>query len=176
VALADPGREVYVMVGDGSFLMMSSEIVTAVQEGVAFTVVLVDNHGFGSIGNLSTALGSDGFGTRYRQRTGEGEPGGTGGFDGPHVELDLVAMAAGMGARAVRAQSVGELEQLLAGAREEQSRPTVIVVECDPALRPVPGYDAWWEVPVAEVSEMPAVQAARAEYETQRARRPLSPA
>lgn len=175
VALADPGRDVFVMVGDGSWLMMGSEVVTAVQEGVAFTIVLVDNHGFGSIGSLSESLGSAGFGTRYRHRTGDGTPGGDGGFSGSVLTLDHCAIARGMGANATRAASIAELEQALADARSVTDRPTVIVVECDPALRPVPGYDSWWDVPVAEVSQMPSVRAARSSWEQARtARRPLA--
>lgn len=169
VALADPDRDVFVMVGDGSWLMMSSEIVTAVQEGIGFTVVLIDNHGFGSIGALSTSLGSGGFGTRYRYRTGDGEPGGTGGFDGEPLPVDLAANARSMGAHVVACTTVAELEQALQTSREVRDRPVVLTIETDPALS-VPGYDAWWDVPVAEVSTMPAVGEARQNYEQQRLR------
>ena len=68
VKMAAPDREVYVLVGDGSYLMMAQEIVTAVQEGIKLTIVLLDNHGFASIGGLSESVGSGGFGTRYRYR------------------------------------------------------------------------------------------------------------
>ena len=150
VKLADPGREVLVMVGDGSWLMMSSEIATSIQEGVRLTVVLVDNHGFGSIGGLSRSLGSEGFGTAY---------------DRP---LDLAANAASLGAHGVRVESIAALRVALAEARAAD-RTTVIVVECDPG-RGVGSYESWWDVPVAEVSTMPAVAAARADYERERAR------
>jgi 3D-(3,5/4)-trihydroxycyclohexane-1,2-dione acylhydrolase (decyclizing) len=164
VAIADPDRDVYVMVGDGSWLMMSSEIVTAVQEGIGFTVVLIDNHGFGSIGALSTSLGSDGFGTRYRMRTGHGEPGGSGGFDGEPIPLDLAATARGMGAHVVECSTIPDLETALAETRDIRNRPVVLTIETDPSIG-VPGFDSWWDVPVAEVSDMPAVQQARADYE-----------
>jgi len=150
VKLADPGREVLVMVGDGSWLMMSSEIATSIQEGVRLTVILVDNHGFGSIGGLSRSLGSEGFGTAYNR------------------PVDLAANAASLGARGVRVESIAALRVALAEARAAD-RTTVIVIECDPG-RGVGSYESWWDVPVAEVSTMPAVAAARADYERERAR------
>jgi 3D-(3,5/4)-trihydroxycyclohexane-1,2-dione acylhydrolase (decyclizing) len=154
VKMADPGREVLVLVGDGSWLMMSSEIATSIQEGVRLTVVLVDNHGFGSIGGLSRSLGSEGFGTAY---------------DRP---VDLAANARSLGAHGVRAETIAELRGALAEARGAD-RTTVIVVECDPG-RGVGTYESWWDVPVAEVSTMPAVEQARADYERERTRaRPL---
>jgi 3D-(3,5/4)-trihydroxycyclohexane-1,2-dione acylhydrolase (decyclizing) len=150
VKLADPGREVIVMVGDGSWLMMSSEIATSIQEGARLTVVLIDNHGFGSIGGLSRSLGSEGFGTAYRN------------------PVDLSANARSLGANAVRVETTGELAAALADARSAD-RTTVIVIECDGG-RGVGSYESWWDVPVAEVSTMPAVEQARAGYERERAR------
>ncbi len=150
VKLADPGREVLVMVGDGSWLMMSAEIATSIQEDARLTVVLVDNAGFGSIGGLSRSLGSDGFGTAYDRR------------------VDLVANARSLGAHGVRAETIAELREALRDARRAD-RTTVIVVECDPG-RGVGTYESWWDVPVAETSTMPAVQQARADYERARAR------
>jgi len=150
VKMADPGREVLVMVGDGSWLMMSSEIATSIEEGVRLTVVLVDNHGFGSIGGLSRSLGSEGFGTAYTR------------------PVDLAENARSLGAHGVRVESVAALRVALAEARSAD-RTTVIVVECDPG-RGVGTYESWWDVPVAEVSSMPAVAAARADYERERAR------
>jgi 3D-(3,5/4)-trihydroxycyclohexane-1,2-dione acylhydrolase (decyclizing) len=164
VAMADPERRTIVLVGDGSWLMMSSEIVTAVQEGVAFTVVLVDNHGFGSIGALSTSLGSDGYGTRYRYRSGQVVAGGDGGFSGATLPLDLAATARGMGAHVIECATVAELETALVTADEVTDRPVVVTIETDPSIG-VPGYDSWWDVPVAEVSSMDSVQSARAAYE-----------
>jgi 3D-(3,5/4)-trihydroxycyclohexane-1,2-dione acylhydrolase (decyclizing) len=162
VKLADPDREVLVMVGDGSWLMMSSEIATSVQEGVRLTVVAIDNHGFASIGGLSRSLGSDGFGTAYRARGEDGL------LSGPAVPLDLVENARSLGAIAISAESTDELRAAIRAARTAD-RTTVIVVACDPA-RGVGSYDSWWEVPVAEVSEMAGVQEARGAYEAARER------
>ncbi|HKU61103.1 MAG TPA: 3D-(3,5/4)-trihydroxycyclohexane-1,2-dione acylhydrolase (decyclizing) [Gemmatimonadales bacterium] len=161
VKMAAPDREVYVMVGDGSWLMMSSELVTAVQEGVKLTVVLVDNHGFASIGGLSAALGSQGFGTEYRYRSAAGE------LDGPPLPVDLAANAESLGACVYRVRSVAELDEALGKARR-MDRTVVIQVETDREVR-VGGYESWWDVPVAEVSTMDSVRAARAEYEAARA-------
>ena len=158
VKLADPSREVFVMVGDGSYLMMSSEIVTAIQEDVKLTIVLLDNHGFSSIGGLSESVGSGGFGTAYRARNPE-----TGALDGAMLSVDFVANAASLGARAVRAVTVDDLRSALEAARHSE-RTNVIVVEVDGSVR-VPGYESWWDVPVAEVSEMDPVRRARTAYE-----------
>ncbi len=157
VKMAAPERDVFVMVGDGSYLMMPSEIVTAVQEGIPITIVLLDNHGFSSIGGLSQSIGSGGFGTHYRFRNPE-----TGQLDGDVLPIDYVANARSLGAHAVRVNSIEELEAALEEAKEAD-RVTVIVVEVDREKR-VPGY-AWWDVPIAEVSTMESVQKARAEYE-----------
>ena len=161
VKMAAPDREVYVMVGDGSWLMMSAELVTAVQEGIKLTVVLVDNHGFASIGGLSAALGSQGFGTQYRYRSPEGR------LDGDHLPVDLAANAESLGACVHRVRSIVELDDALGQARRVD-RTVVIRVETDPGVR-VGGYESWWDVPVAEVSTMDSVRAARAEYDAARA-------
>jgi 3D-(3,5/4)-trihydroxycyclohexane-1,2-dione acylhydrolase (decyclizing) len=158
VKMADPSREVYVMVGDGSYLMMSSEIVTSIQEGYKLNIVLLDNHGFSSIGGLSQAVGSGGFGTDYRYRQAK-----TGHLDGERLPVDLVGSAASLGAHAVRATTGDDLARALEEARQ-QDRTTVIVVEVDKEVR-VPAYESWWDVPVAEVSELATVQAAREQYE-----------
>jgi 3D-(3,5/4)-trihydroxycyclohexane-1,2-dione acylhydrolase (decyclizing) len=163
VKMADPHRDVYVMIGDGSYLMMPSEITTSIQEGYKLTIVLFDNHGYSSIGGLSESLGLGGFGTQHRYRNPA-----TGELDGEVLPIDFVANAASLGAHAVRARTREELWKALEEARQ-QDRTTVIVVEVDGATR-VPGYEAWWDVPVAEVSEMPSVQRARAEYEQNRAK------
>jgi 3D-(3,5/4)-trihydroxycyclohexane-1,2-dione acylhydrolase (decyclizing) len=157
VKMADPDADVYVMVGDGSYLMMPSEIVTAIQEGVKITIVLLDNHGFSSIKGLSLSLGSEGFGTEYRYRNPA-----TGRLDGPVLPIDFVANAASLGARAIRATTHGDLRAALEESRRE-TRTTVIVVETDLDHR-VPGYESWWDVPVAEVAEMESVRRARASY------------
>jgi 3D-(3,5/4)-trihydroxycyclohexane-1,2-dione acylhydrolase (decyclizing) len=158
VKMADPAREVYVMVGDGSYLMMSSEITTSLQEGYKLTLVVLDNHGFSSIGGLSQAVGSGGFGTDYRYR----HP-GTGQLDGEYLPVDFAANAASLGAHAIRAVTREDLQRALEEARQ-QERTTVIVIEVDKEAR-VPGYESWWDVPIAEVSESEAVRRARAQYE-----------
>jgi 3D-(3,5/4)-trihydroxycyclohexane-1,2-dione acylhydrolase (decyclizing) len=158
VKLADPAREVYVMVGDGSYLMMSQEIVTAVAEGCKLNIIVLDNHGFSSIGGLSQAVGAGGYGTDYRYRQND-----TGNFDGELLPVDFAANAASLGAHTIRATTHEDLLRALDEARN-QTRTTVIVVEVDKEKR-VPGYESWWDVPIAEVSEIAAVQRARAEYE-----------
>ena len=160
VKMAAPDREVYVMVGDGSWLMMSSELVTAIQEGHKLTVVLIDNHGFASIGGLSAAVGSAGFGTEYRYRTPDGR------LAGDHLPVDLAANAESLGACVLRVSGAAELEAALRDARA-MDRTVVIHVEADREVR-VGSYETWWDVPVAEVSEMEAVQAARRAYEKAR--------
>ncbi len=158
VKMADPAREVYVMVGDGSFLMMSSEIVTSIQEGCKLNIILIDNHGYSSIGGLSQSVGSDGFGTDYRYRNAE-----TGQLDGEPLGVDFAAAAQAMGAYAIRATTFAEFEAALEKIKTV-ARTSVIVIETDKEAR-VPGYESWWDVAVAEVSEMETVRAARAEYE-----------
>ena len=158
VKMADPAREVYVMVGDGSYLMMSSEIITTIQEGHKLTIILLNNYGFSSIGGLSQALGSGGFGTDYRARRAE-----SGQLDGARLEVDFAANAASLGAHVIRAATRDDLTGALQEARR-QERTTVIVMEVDKELR-VPGYESWWDVPVAEVSDMEPVKRAREAYD-----------
>ncbi len=159
--MADPSREVFVMVGDGSYQMMSAEIVTSLQEDYKLTIVVLDNYGFASIGGLSQSLGSGGFGTNYRRRNSR-----SGQLDGDRLELDFQANAASLGAITYRARSEEELVQALKDAAA-QSRTTVIVVEVD-KHQTVPGYESWWDVAVAEESTMETVQAARDNYERAR--------
>ena len=163
VKMAAPDRRVCVLVGDGSYLMMAQEIVTAVQERLALTIVLLDNHGFASIGGLSESVGSAGFGTRYRYRNAA-----TGDLDGDALPVDLAANAASLGARVWRVDTLGAFRDALAEARSEP-RPAVIVVPVDREAR-VGGYESWWDVPVAEVSSRREVQAARDAYEVARRR------
>ncbi len=158
VKMAAPDRDVYVMVGDGSYLMMSSEIITTIQEGYKLIIVLLNNFGFSSIGGLSQALGSQGFGTNYRARQAA-----SGQLDGPRLEIDFAANAASLGAHVIQAGSRDDLERALAEARD-QEHTTVIVMAVDKEVR-VPGYESWWDVPVAEVSEMDSVQQARKGYD-----------
>ena len=159
--LADPTREVYVFLGDGTYLMMPTEIVTSVQEGIKIIIVLVDNHGFASIGGLSRSLGQGGFGTSYKLRGKE-----SGQLDGDTLTVDFVANARSLGAHALKAGTLAELKQALEKAKT-LDRTTVIVVETDPTVG-VPGYESWWDVAVAEVSESESVRHARARYEEAR--------
>ena len=166
VKLAAPERAVYVMVGDGSYLMLSSEIVTAVQEGLKLTIVLVDNHGFNSIGSLSRSLGTDGFGTHYRYRRN-----GSLGVDSeespaPVLPVDLAANAESLGARVIRCRSIDDLRAGLELAKNEETT-VVLAIEVD-RYEGVPSYESWWDVPVAEVSAIESVRAARAAYEQSR--------
>ena len=163
IKMAAPEREVYVMVGDGSYLMLSSEIVTSIQEGYKLTIVLVDNSGFASIGALSRSVGSQGFGTLYRYRKN-----GSLGLDteqetGEPLPVDLATNAESSGARVFRPKSVGELEDALAEAKEVNNRTVVIYMPVD-RYEGVPSYESFWDVPVAEVSEIDTVVAARKEY------------
>ncbi len=159
VKLAAPEREVFVLVGDGSYLMMSSEIVTSIQEGAKLVVVIVQNHGYASIGSLSASIGSGGFGTRYRYRSPSGN------LDGDKLPVDLGANAASLGAEVFRARNASELATALQEARAAK-RTAAVYVETDPS-RSVPSF-AWWEVPVSQVSSLDSVRAARASYERDR--------
>jgi len=162
VKMADPGREVYVLVGDGSYLMMAQEIVTSLQERLKLTVVLVDNQGYSSIGALSRSLGTRGFGTRL-QRRGDGLMGDDADrLDGP-LPLDLATNAAGLGAHVFRAHNVEELRDALVAARGVEQ--TVVIHVAVDRYEGVPAYDSWWDVPVAEVSEAEPVQDARRAYD-----------
>jgi 3D-(3,5/4)-trihydroxycyclohexane-1,2-dione acylhydrolase (decyclizing) len=158
VKLAAPDREVFVLVGDGSYLMMAQELVTAVQEDRKLIVVLVENHGFASIGALSETVGSRRFGTSYRYR----DP-ASGQLDGGLLPVDLAANAASLGAEVLRATTVEELRGALERARASR-RTTVVHVTSDP-LVPAPDSGAWWDVPVAEVSELDTTRAAREGYD-----------
>jgi 3D-(3,5/4)-trihydroxycyclohexane-1,2-dione acylhydrolase (decyclizing) len=156
--MAAPEREVYVMVGDGSWLMMSSELLTSVQEGYKLTVIMLDNHGFQSIGGLSKAIGSGGFGTQYRFRDPK-----TGRLDGGSVPVDYAANARSLGAQVFSVRDIAELRDALNKA-SQQTETTVIVLETDPEKR-APGYESWWDVPIAAVSESASVRNARKDFE-----------
>ena len=159
VKMAAPDREVYVLVGDGSYLMMATELVTAVQERIKIIVVLVLNHGFASIGSLSQSVGAQRFGTAYRYRNAE-----TGRLDGGTLPVDLGANAASLGAHVIAAATVADLADALRAAKSMDG-PVVITIETDP-LVPAPDSQAWWDVPVAEVSEIESVRQARVAYES----------
>jgi 3D-(3,5/4)-trihydroxycyclohexane-1,2-dione acylhydrolase (decyclizing) len=159
IKMADPNRDVYVLVGDGSYLMMAQEIVTSLQEGYKLTVIVLDNHGFSSIGGLSRSCGNHGMGTNYRYRRGDA-------YDGDLLPVDFAKNAASLGAWARRASTRDELEGTLKEAAK-QAQTTVIVVETSYDDR-VPGYESWWDVAIAEVSERESVRTARREYEKAR--------
>jgi 3D-(3,5/4)-trihydroxycyclohexane-1,2-dione acylhydrolase (decyclizing) len=164
--LGAPDREVFVLVGDGSYLMMASELVTAVQEGIKLVVVCVDNHGYASIGNLSQSVGSRRFGTSYRFRGDDGQ------LDGDFLPIDLAANAASLGAQVFRSRNIREFGEMLEKARASD-RTTVVYVETDPSVA-APSSEAWWDVPVAEVSELESTRQARAAYVRDKQRqRPL---
>ncbi|GIE94938.1 3D-(3,5/4)-trihydroxycyclohexane-1,2-dione acylhydrolase (decyclizing) [Paractinoplanes rishiriensis] len=157
IRMADPSREVFALVGDGSYLMMAQEIVTAVADGTKLIVVLVQNHGFASIGALSESLGSQRFGTSYRFR-GPGDD-----YDGGNLPVDLAANAESLGAAVIRCRTIADLADGLKRAREAD-RLTVVHIETDP-YSPVPSSESWWDVPVAAVSSLATTQAARAHYQ-----------
>jgi 3D-(3,5/4)-trihydroxycyclohexane-1,2-dione acylhydrolase (decyclizing) len=157
--MAYPGREVYVLVGDGSYLMMAQEIVTAIQEDYKLNVVLLDNHGFSSIGGLSRSCGNEGMGTEYRHRRNEK-------YEGDILSVDFVANAASLGAWTASARTGEDLKAALIAARK-QSRTSVIVIETA-YVQSVPNYESWWDVPIAEVSESESATIARQKYEEAR--------
>ena len=158
IRMAKQSGEVFVMVGDGSYLMMNSEIVTAVQENQKLIIVLINNHGFGSINGLSLSLGSEGFGNQYRQREKE-----TGEYTGDELPVDYTAHAKSMGIDAVKVKTKQRLEKSIRQARENDGS-TLIEILVDRSVG-VPGYEAWWDVPVAEVSESDGVTKIRKEYD-----------
>ncbi len=159
VKMADPSREVYVMVGDGSYLMMAQEITTSVQEGIKLTIVLLDNNGYASIGGLSKAIGSDGFGTKYRYRNDNENQ-----LTGDVLPVNFADNARSLGAHVIEANTRDGFASALEDAKQ-QTQTTVIVVPVDRRER-VGGFESWWDVPIAEVSERSETQAARQDYET----------
>jgi 3D-(3,5/4)-trihydroxycyclohexane-1,2-dione acylhydrolase (decyclizing) len=162
-AMACPDRDVFVMVGDGSYLMMAQELVTAVQERVKLVVVLVQNHGFASIGALSDELGSQRFGTRYRYRDH-----GSGRLDGDVLPVDLAANAESLGVRVLRTGSIQDFRTALRAAKAHTGGPVLVHVETDP-LVPAPDSESWWDVPVAEVATLDSTRLARTTYEQHKA-------
>jgi 3D-(3,5/4)-trihydroxycyclohexane-1,2-dione acylhydrolase (decyclizing) len=167
---ADPSRDVFAMVGDGGYLMMPSELVTAVAEHVKVIVVLVVNDGFGSIGALSESLGSQRFGTRYRFRDESGR------LTGPPLPVDLAANARSLGATVLEPRSAAELREAIATAKAapDDGGPVVICVRTDPLIAGSPDSESWWDVPVSQVSELDSTRAAYADYtEHRKAQRDL---
>lgn len=169
IKMAEPEREVYVMVGDGSYLMMNADIITAVQEGYKLTIVLMDNRGFKSIGSLSRAVGDQGFGTRYvytKNGSHATHATDTTEIAVEDLPVDLAMNARSLGAHVIECSSHADLIKALQTAKG-MDRTTVIYVRNDRYLG-VPGYNSWWDVPIAEVSERDSVKAAREEWEEMR--------
>src|SRR5215213_8291559 len=152
IRMASPDRDVFVMVGDGSYLMMATELVTAVQEGVKVILVLVQNHGFASIGSLSESLGSQRFGTDYRYRDDSGR------LAGAKLPVDLAANAASLGAEVIRVATAAEFTDAVKVAKANDHT-TVIHVETDPLI-PAPDSESWWDVPVSQASTLASTRAA----------------
>ena len=161
VAMACPDRDVVVMVGDGSYLMMATELVTAVQEHVKVITVLVQNHGYASIGALSEELGSQRFGTRYRYRADSGR------LEGGRLPVDLAANAESLGVRVLRVRTAEEFADALRAAKAATDS-TVVHVETDP-LVPAPDSRSWWDVPVSEVAALDSTTHARKTYDQNKA-------
>jgi len=157
VKLADPRREVYALLGDGSYLMLNHEIVTSVQEKLKITIVLVDNHGFGCIHNLQRAKGGRSFGNEFRVRALR-----TGRLEGAAVPVDFMANARSLGATVLSAHDEGSLRLALQAAKNQQNT-CLIYVPVTPGSV-MQGF-SWWDVPPAAVSGVPTVRAARAAYE-----------
>jgi len=162
IKMAAPERDVYVMVGDGSYLMMNSEIVTSIQENYKLIIVLLDNSGFKSIGALSRSLGQEGFGTRYVYPHNGQLPTDAAGADVQTLPVDLAANARSLGAHVIECKTYGDFVEALKAVKTTD-RTSVIYIQNDRYVG-IPGYEGWWDVPVAEVSGMPSVQAARAEW------------
>jgi 3D-(3,5/4)-trihydroxycyclohexane-1,2-dione acylhydrolase (decyclizing) len=166
IKMAAPQREVYVMVGDGSYLMLANEIITSIQEDRKLIIILMDNSGFNSIGGLSRSLGQEGFGTRYAYPKEGRLPGDDAGDDVAELPVDLAMNARSLGAHVIECETYDDFTTALRTAKTTD-RTTVIAIRND-RYEGVPNYETWWDVPVAEVSEMPKVQAARDEWEEKR--------
>ena len=167
VKIADPSREVYVLVGDGSYLMMAQEIITSVQEGYKLTIILINNNGYRSIGALSRSIGDNGFGTRYTFRDEEGRLAEDDvQYNANFLPVDLAANAASLGADVIKADNLLELKQALVEAKS-RTKTTVIYCETD-RYEAVPGYETWWDVPIAQVAERESVREVSERYEEEK--------
>ena len=160
VKMAAPDRNVWALVGDGTYLMMPTEIVTAVQEGIAIKLLLIQNHGYASIGGLSETVGGERFGTAYRYQSDDGT------YTGAPLPVDLAANVASLGMRVLRAKTVRDLRAALEEARAADT-PTCVYVETETAdtVSGAPPAQAWWDVPVAETATRPSAVKARELYE-----------
>ncbi|GAC1350347.1 MAG: 3D-(3,5/4)-trihydroxycyclohexane-1,2-dione acylhydrolase (decyclizing) [Ktedonobacteraceae bacterium] len=166
IKMAAPERDVYVLVGDGSYLMMNSEIVTSIQENKKLVIVLFDNDGYKSIGSLSRSLGQDGFGTRYAYPSGGVLPGDTAGAEVRTLPVDLAANARSLGAHVIECKTYADFVAALEAVRTVEHT-SVIYIRNDRYVG-VPDYESWWDVPVAESSEMPQVRRAHADWSQKR--------
>lgn len=156
IKMADPTRDVYVLVGDGSYLMLAQEIITSIQENYKLIIVLINNEGHSSIGGLSEATGAQGFATRFRYRDDN-----SGKLHGDFLPVNLAANAESLGANVIQATTPLMLKMALQEARDAD-KTTVVKIDVDFDVR-VPQYESWWDVPVAEVSE---VESAERAYQT----------
>lgn len=156
IKMADPTRDVYVLVGDGSYLMLAQEIITSIQENYKLIIVLINNEGHSSIGGLSEATGAQGFATRFRYRDDN-----SGKLHGDFLPVNLAANAESLGANVIQATTTHTLKMALQEA-QDADKTTVVKIDVDFDVR-VPQYESWWDVPVAEVSE---VESAEKAYQT----------
>ncbi len=156
--LAEPEKEVYAMVGDGSFLMLHSELFTAIQEGQKINIMLFDNRGWGCIENLQNNQGTDTFGTRFMARNAQ-----SGLLDGAELAIDFAKIAAGYGCKAYTVTNAQELQAALADAKTQSCCTLFDIKVAHKSMSG--GYDAWWRVGVAEVSESTRVQACYADMQ-----------
>jgi 3D-(3,5/4)-trihydroxycyclohexane-1,2-dione acylhydrolase (decyclizing) len=168
IKMADPSREVYVIVGDGSYLMLANEVITSVQERQKLTIILMDNRGFKSIGGLSRSLGQKGFGTRYTYTKDAALSSDEDNADSEDLPVDLAMNARSLGAHVIEVKGYEQFVSALQEAKQIDS--TVVIYVQNDRYVGVPGYHSWWDVPPAEVSEMESVQAAREEWGEMRAR------
>ena len=166
--MAAPERDVFVIIGDGTYLLMSSELLTSVQEGIKLIVLVWDNGGFKSIGSLSRSLGMDGFGTRFIEPQDGVLVGDSAGDAVEPLPIDYAMNARSLGCNVIECATRDDYVAALQAAVAAE-RTTVVVIKND-RLHNVPGYESWWDVAVPEVSAMPSVQEARAEYEKMRAK------
>jgi len=158
IKMADPTRDVYVLVGDGSYLMLAQEIITSIQENYKLIIVLINNDGHSSIGGLSDATGAQGFATRFRYRDDN-----TGELEGDILPVDLAANAKSLGANVIEVSTLQMLKAALQDARDADQT-TVVKIDVHFDTR-VPQYESWWDVPVAEVSEVDTAKQAYQDYE-----------
>ena len=157
IKMADPNRDVYVLVGDGSYLMLAQEIITSIQEDYKLIIVLINNNGHSSIGGLSKATGAQGFATRFRYR----DP-NSGELHGDFLPVDLATNAKSLGANVIEATTVQSLKSALQETRDATIT-TVVTIDVDYDVS-VPQYESWWDVPVAEVSDVDSAKEAYEEY------------